>query len=114
MLTSACETDQRLDTARITCECSEKPPLGLGRRLGLLLSAERTPRTGKTFVDSQSRIQSGNRSAARFVQEQNVKRSGDLPGYFRRNCYEGVGPEFLATGPQITRRDCVRDPHVDA
>ena len=75
MLAGEGETGKPFDIERIICEGSEKPSLSLGSRLGPQLAAERGPRTGETFVDTRSRVQSDDSATARVVQKQDMKRS---------------------------------------
>ena len=81
MLASERQTEECLDIARIASERGKEPLLCLGAEFSTHLTLECRLGAGETLIDPKLRIRGDGGAAARLVQEQDVKHSGDLPRY---------------------------------
>jgi hypothetical protein len=113
ILARAGQTDESLDIVRVLSECSQKPLLCRGTKLGPHHPPERSLGTGETLVGPQSYTQPDKSAAARLKEEQDMKRSGDLQRYLGLDQCDVFGPEFLSTRPQVISGRRVRDAQVD-
>src|SRR6516162_4911540 len=82
MLAGDGQTGERVDIARVVSQRGEEPALCLGRQLGRDPALDRDHRPGKTLVEAEVTAECCCSMAARLLQGEEMKLSGDLPGDF--------------------------------
>src|SRR5277367_3140600 len=107
------ETGERLDIARIVREGGEQPSLRLGRHLGRDPTLDRRRRPGKTLINPELTTGSHHRTAARLLQNEEVKLSRDPPGNLGLNRFEVLRIKLVSIRPAVSGRHCVGYLHVD-
>ena len=113
MLAGDGQTGERLDVARVVRERGEEPALRLGGHFGRDPTLDRSRRPGKTLIDPELATGCRHGTAARLLQDEEVKLSRDLPGNLGLDRFEVFRIKLIPIRPAIFRGHRVADLHVD-
>ena len=113
MLAGDSKTGERLDIARVVGERGEEPALRLRRQLRRDPTLDRRRRPRETLIDPELAAGRHHCTAARLLQNEEVKLSGDLAGNLGLDRFKIFRIKLIPICPAVFRRHRVGDLHVD-